>query len=91
MLERELTATTTAITKVIRGEPVDDIPQARAGHYQLWLCTACGSRLGHYDKESDVLAVHYRDAFWWVHVGKGGWFKTVCRSCCSENRLDDDG
>lgn len=87
-LRHELAAAVSAVTRIARGKPVDEIPQAQVARYQLWSCHGCGARLGYYDKEIDVLGVHYRDAFWWVHVGAGGWFKTVCRSCCAENRLD---
>lgn len=87
-LKHELSAAVSAVTRLARGEPIDEIPQVQVARHQLWTCSGCGARLGYYDKETDVLAVHYRDAFWWVHVGAGGWFKTVCRSCCTENRLD---
>lgn len=87
-LQHELAAAVATVTRLARGEPIDEIPKAQVSRAQLWACHSCGARLGNYDRETDVLGVHYRDAFWWVHVGEGGWFKTICRSCCAENRLD---
>ncbi len=87
-LKQEQEAAAEAIARLARGEKLDEIPEARPLRFQLWTCYACGARLGMYDKDQDVLQGRYKEWLWWVHTGEGGWFKTVCRSCCAENRLD---
>lgn len=77
------------VTKVVRGEPVDEIHQVHPERDKVWACYNCGNRLGVYDTTEDVMRVRYREVYLWFHAGPGGYIKTVCRSCMAENRVDD--
>ena len=46
-----------------------------------WPCSKCGSLLGFYDPDQDVLRTRYKDHTVYVHLGDGGWVTVLCRSC----------
>lgn len=54
---------------------------------ETWQCVKCGGRLGYYDPNEDVLRIRHKDLVFWVHLGVGGNFSIVCRSCGELNSV----
>jgi len=54
----------------------------------IWSCQKCGSRLGFYDQENDVLRLRYKEHVVHVHAGLGGWTRVVCRQCGELNVVE---
>jgi hypothetical protein len=55
-----------------RGKAVSDV---------AWKCKKCGTLLGFYDVESDVLRLRYKEDVCYVRVGEGGFIQKICRGC----------
>lgn len=87
-LEHQVAAIESAVAQLARGEPVEDLPPVQAARDRIWTCLGCGSRLGVYDQEHDLLLIKYKDLYVQVHAGEGGFVKTLCRSCGRENLVD---
>lgn len=74
--------------RVSGSDPVDgDDEDAVVQVDQTWQCVKCGSRLGYYDPNEDVLRIRHKDLVFWVQLGVGGKFSAVCRSCGELNSL----
>lgn len=93
-LEEDLGATS-KITAAIMGSlniglgqdpSEEDIPKAPVD--TIWPCQKCGTKLGFYDQQKDVLRVRYKDFSMWVHAGSGGWIRQACRNCGELNVID---
>lgn len=56
-----------------------------AQKHARWNCRACGSLLGFYDHEADVMRIRYKDHVTFVRCGPGGFVQTLCRSCAQIN------
>ena len=54
---------------------------------KLWSCKKCGSRLGFYDLEHDLLRVRYKDFVAYVHLGVGGVIQVLFRQCSEMNEV----
>ncbi len=50
-----------------------------------WGCIKCRTRLGHYDPNREIIRTAKGQHVVYVHVGLGGWVKTVCPVCREEN------
>ena len=57
---------------------------------QTWQCRKCGSRLGFYDQDQDVLRIRHKDLTVWIQVGLGGVVSVPCRSCSELNTVRND-
>ena len=84
-LERVVGALEYAVSKLARGEVVEDIPEIKTSFDSLWTCKFCGRRLGVYDREQDVLRVKHKDFYLQFRSGPGGYVSVVCVSCGCEN------
>lgn len=59
-----------------------------------WTCDSCGSLLGVYDPEEDVVRRKYKDDVTYATLGTGGSITAICRKCacpCTLTREDLDG
>lgn len=93
-LEEDL-GSTTRITSAIMGsmglglgqeEPGEDAPKIPVD--TIWSCSKCGTKLGFYDREKDVLRTRYKDFGLWGHIGVGGWLRQSCRNCGELNVVE---
>ena len=85
MLERDQAAISALVSSISQGES-DEI-KVRQNPDQLWACKKCGSRLGFYDHEQDLLRIRYKDFVAYVHLGVGGVIQVLCRQCSEMNEV----
>jgi hypothetical protein len=85
LLERDQAALSSIISSV--APPGDDAVRLTQNPDQLWSCKKCGSRLGFYDQERDLLRVRYKDFVAYVHLGVGGVIQVLCRQCSEMNEV----
>ncbi len=45
------------------------------------LCEKCGSKVGYYDAETDLVRTRHREHLVWMRMGPGGSIVIVCRKC----------
>lgn len=57
-------------------------------HDTIWGCKKCGTRLGMYDPQQDVMRLRYKEMIVHIHNGIGGWIRVVCKSCAEFNVLE---
>ena len=66
----------------------DDSKRGNVNPDHIWSCKKCGSRLGFYDPNEDMLRVRYKDFVAYIRLGEGGMFKVLCRSCSEMNEVN---
>jgi hypothetical protein len=71
-----------------QSEPSSDDDRGAANPDEIWCCRKCGSRLGFYDPESDLLRIRYKDFVTYIHIGVGGFVQVLCRSCSEMNTAE---
>lgn len=59
-------------------EPPDDEGQNRDKPVP---CPKCGSKIGYYDEEADLVRTRHREHLVWMRMGPGGSIVIVCRKC----------
>ncbi len=85
LLERDQSAISSLLMSISKGES-DEI-KVKQNPDQLWACKKCGSRLGFYDHEQDLLRIRYKDFVAYVHLGAGGLIQVLCRQCSEMNEV----
>lgn len=86
--EHEIHTLASLMASVVGATDPDPIENGTKHIDQIWSCKKCGSRLGFYDPEEDILRVRYKDFVAWIRLGEGGELKLLCRSCSEINTVD---
>ena len=78
------------ISSLVSSQSENSVDDSRgsANPDEIWCCRKCGSRLGFYDPESDLLRIRYKDFVTYIHIGVGGFVQVLCRSCSEMNTAE---
>jgi DNA-directed RNA polymerase subunit RPC12/RpoP len=44
-------------------------------------CPKCGSKVGYYDRDTDLVRTRHREHLVWMRMGPGGSIVIICRKC----------